>query len=120
MIGPGGVVKDLVVSADITTATYTGGVAYNTYGTIEGMRVYGSLNNDESLCTAGIVVESFKGSVIRACANYARVTGRSGIAGIAHGNGGTLESCANYGDIVLTTGRGGAGGMVSGGDGYFR
>ncbi|MDR3165128.1 MAG: hypothetical protein LBU13_06085 [Synergistaceae bacterium] len=106
-LGAGGLVKDLVLSADfnLSTTQYCGVVAENLKGgTIEGVVVNGSITGGYRL--GGIVARvSAAGSKISNCVNNADISGSSnyigGIAALIIGSNSNLimEYCANRGKI---------------------
>ena len=97
-------------------ADYTGGIAgkldgnaYNcvNYATVQGIEDVGGL--------FGFFAGT--GNSITACANYGKVTASSQIAGglVGYFYSGTIQDCANYGDVKGTNRVGGMAGFVSSG-----
>lgn len=95
---------------------YTGGIAgkldgnaYNcvNYATVQGIEDVGGL--------FGFFAGT--GNSITACANYGKVTASSQIAGglVGYFYSGTIQDCANYGDVKGTNRVGGMAGFVSSG-----
>lgn len=95
---------------------YTGGIAgkldgnaYNcvNYATVQGIEDVGGL--------FGFFART--GNSITACANYGKVTASSQIAGglVGYFYSGTIQDCANYGDVKGTNRVGGMAGFVSSG-----
>jgi hypothetical protein len=100
----GGVVKDLVVSADLASSrSYRAGIvtALLDGGTIENVRVYGAIGNASWAGGIACVIRGTNPKILN-CANYARITSfgyAGGIAGMSEASG-RIENCANYGEII--------------------
>jgi len=93
------------------------GVAVKHGGRLERVTVRGRIYTTSGKgYVGGVVVNSLyeDAVVISECANYASVTAGYHVGGIASQFTGTIEYCANYGDIVGTAGAPSMGGLVGG------
>jgi hypothetical protein len=115
-IGPEGVVRDLVVSVDFAgKGSGLAGLAYKSYGRIERVTSRGSIEvTDNNSLIGGLVVEaSGPNAVFSECASYVNITAGWHAGGIAMNFNGTMESCANYGDITGLTAIPNIGGLAA-------
>lgn len=107
-IGTKGVVKNLVLSASISTTGFAGGIVDTCYGTVESCKVTGSItvspsSNVNSWKYAGGIVGISEGATITSCQNSATVLCNAhpgvsgGIAGLASNT--KIINCINDGKI---------------------
>ena len=116
--GYGSTLQNIKISntCQIKGGNYTGGIAgeldgnaYNcvNYTTVQGIKSVGGLFGRYSR----------KGNSITACANYGNVTASSDMVGglVGYYSSGTIQDCANYGDVKGTNRVAGMAGFVSDG-----
>ena len=114
--GYGSILQNIKISktCQIKGGNYTGGIAgeldgnaYNcvNYTTVQGIKSVGGLFGRYSR----------KGNSITACANYGNVTASSDMVGglVGYYSSGTIQDCANYGDVKGTYRVAGMAGFVS-------
>ena len=114
--GYGSTLQNIKISktCQIKGGNYTGGIAgeldgnaYNcvNYATVQGIKSVGGLFGRYSR----------KGNSITACANYGNVTASSDMVGglVGYYSSGTIQDCANYGDVKGTYRVAGMAGFVS-------
>jgi hypothetical protein len=94
------VVKDLTLAnVKFSCSEHTSGIAAQSYGTIKGCTVSGSIKSSSYGYAAGIVVNQFYSGVIVGCINYATVNAKDDVGGIVVLNHGTIVASANLGTV---------------------
>ena len=96
--------KDVKIESD-NGVGYAGGVAGNSWGTIENCSVSGSVSGSGSSSDVGGVVGYQMGGSITECSSSATVNAGSAAGGVAGGtnNGATLTACYATGDVTLVS-----------------
>lgn len=81
---------------------------------IENCKNYGAINAEDTSDVGGILGSSHKQVAIIGCGNYANVSGKTNVGGIAGNVGGSIANCENTGKITIVgNGKDGAvGGIV--------
>lgn len=95
---------------------YTGGIAGDFDGNVNNCVNYATVQGKESV--GGLCgYYSRTGNSMTACANYGKVTATSVLVGglVGYFDSGTIQDCANYGDVKGTYRVGGMAGFVSSG-----
>ena len=118
-IGPGGTVKDVVLTeVNVTSGTFVGGVAgWSFGGNIENCSVSGSVSGSSGSDVGGVVGYQQVGS-ITGCSSSATVKGTEragGVVGVTNGGTTTLTACYATGDVTVEndgTSNAWAGGIV--------
>ena len=118
-IGPGGTVKDVVLTeVNVTSGTFVGGVAgWSFGGNIENCSVSGSVSGSSGSDVGGVVGYQQGGS-ITGCSSSATVKGTEragGVVGVTNGGTTTLTACYATGDVTVEndgTSNAWAGGIV--------
>ena len=118
-IGPGGTVKDVVLTeVNVTSGTFVGGVAgWSFGGNIENCSVSGSVSGSSGSDVGGVVGYQQVGS-ITGCSSSATVKGTEragGVVGVTNGGTTTLTACYATGDVTVEndgTNNAWAGGIV--------
>ncbi len=108
----GGVVKNCVISGNITAGDYTGGVvgAINSGGVVQSC--FGMVNVNGKYSSGGVVGFLGKGTVEN-CANTGMVTGQRYVGGVTgYISKGTVQYCYNIGNVKGTEAAGGISGAV--------
>lgn len=106
-IGSGGTVKNVTLEGVQITTTYiygsAGGVAGDSYGTLENCSVSGSVSGSGMNGNAGGVVGDQWGGFLTGCSSSATVNAGSAAGGIAGGtnNGASLTGCYATGDVTV-------------------
>ena len=109
-IGKTGVVKNLIVEANIAASGVVGIVANSASGTIENCWSKGYVSSDYSSgAVGGILGRGLAGNVITNCANtaevkctYTRYAAGTGVGGIAGYTPGAITNCYNTGKVSST------------------
>lgn len=97
VLGAGGSVTNLNISAAFSGSSNSGGIVGRSFGTVSNCSFSGSISCSGSSNIGGIVGDN-QGTVSN-CRSSAAVTGGSNVGGIAGSNRNTVERCSNSGTV---------------------
>jgi hypothetical protein len=104
-IGGAGTVKNITFDGDFTAVQYIGGVCGALYGTLDNVKVKGSIYSSSTYCS-GMAYRLYEGATMKDCVNEGSVSGKStyiaGLVGEAQ-YGSDMTRCYNRGTVTAGT-----------------